>query len=189
LLAYIAGGSTGSTGVTTLTAPAGWNLVLRTDHGTTGLFAVYAKIATASEPVSYTFTAVSTPAGGILYTSWMLAFGGTNTANPIDVALGADVSPVTSATSFSAPPIVTTGSKEEVIESFSGHTYVTVSPGAWTAPGGVTEAVIIDNAQARSGASYYRSVPTAGSVPGTTVTVSLAQDIAIANAIALRPCQ
>jgi hypothetical protein len=90
--------------------------------------------------------------------------------------------------SFASPSIVTTGAQELVIASFSGHA-ATTPAGAWTPPLGVTQVVDANNAQNRSGASEEIPQATAGTVGAITATVTPAQDFAITNAIALRPCR
>ena len=191
LVAYIAGGDSTATTATAVTAPSDWELVVRTDNGTTGFFAVYSKVATAAEPASYTWNTPSS-LGGIIFTSWMLAYEGLDTAQPVDVAVGLDNAPATAAASFATPAIVTTGADELVIASFSGHTLgpaATATPGTWTTPAGVTQIVSTNNAQARSGLSVALRQATAGAVGALFATVAPAQDFAITNAIAFRPCQ
>jgi hypothetical protein len=186
LLAYIVAGDTSATTASTVTPPTAWHLVLRTDHGTLGLFAVYSKVAAASEPTSYLWSATGTN-GGVLFASWMLAYGGVDTTQPVDVAVGQDFTPGTPALSFATPPIVTTGAQELVLASFAGHS-ATTPPGPWTPPPGVTQVVDTDNAGNRSGASDAIPQAAAGTVGAITAAVTPAQDFAITNAIALRPC-
>ena len=86
-----------------ITAPSGFVLVQRQDQttGNTNAVAVYRKIATASEPASYTFTATGNTglAGGVM------AFSGVDNTTPVDVSAGALI---VSGTSFTAPAVTTT---------------------------------------------------------------------------------
>ena len=68
----------------TITAPAGWVLVLRTNRSSDIGQAMYYKVATGAEPASYTwnFNQANKAAGGIL------RYSGVDTANPIIASSG-----------------------------------------------------------------------------------------------------
>src|SRR5581483_3732695 len=87
----------------TITVPAGFTLERRQDQttGNPNSVAVYRKIATASEPANYTFTATGNTgiAGGIM------AFSGVDNTTPVDVSAS---SAIVSGTAFAAPSITTT---------------------------------------------------------------------------------
>jgi hypothetical protein len=188
LLAYIAGGDNTATTASTVTPPAGWTLIVRTDASTYGLFAVYWKVAGASEPPTYSWTATGTN-GGILYTTWMLAVAGLDTTQPVDVAAGQAFVPTTAGTTFTSPSLLITGAPELVIASFSGHSSGTAPmPGLWTAPAGTTQLVDVDNGTARSGSSDVFTQNSGITAPAVSSPVSQPQDFAITNAVALRPC-
>jgi len=65
-----------------ITAPAGWNLVLRQDSGASISTATYVKVAGTSEPASYTwsFGTGGQASGGIV------SYLGVNTTTPVDAS-------------------------------------------------------------------------------------------------------
>jgi len=116
--------------ITTITSvPAGWTLVPGgtnpIDNGTTLKMAVYYKVATAAEPVSYTwgFSSSEKASGGIQ------AYVNVDTAEPIDVALG-QTTP--SGTDHSTPGVTTTLDGAMLVASFAaanGATWTPQTPG------------------------------------------------------------
>jgi hypothetical protein len=111
------------------TAPAGWTLIRLDINGFTLRQALYWKVATGSEPPSYTWTLSNSQAaaGGIV------AYSGVDTTNPIDVHSGA-FSP-SGATSSAVAPSVTTTVNGAMIVGFFG---VARNTGV-TPPAGMTE--------------------------------------------------
>lgn len=92
----------------TVTAPAGWTQILRTDNDTNVSILSYWKIAGPSEPASYTWAVdhQTTMEGGIT------PYSGVDTANPIDASVGnAGFGTVATTTA------VTTSSANEVVVS------------------------------------------------------------------------
>ena len=63
-----------------VTAPAGWTLVRRDNNGTTLAQAVYRKVATGSEPLSYTWTFNAS----VKATGGILPYVGVDSTAPID---------------------------------------------------------------------------------------------------------
>ena len=122
----------------TIAPPAGWTLVNTIDQtggaGTNGfgnrLF-VYYRVATGTEPASYTWTFGGTPAhagavGGIL------SFAGVDIINPIVAEAGQ-----ATANSYShAAPTINTGT---VTNTMLVSSYSANSAGTWTPPTGMTE--------------------------------------------------
>lgn len=116
----------GGTG-TTITASSGWTLIQRDDSGTTLAQAAYYKVATSSEPASYTWT-FNTPqqaSGGIV------AYSGVDNTNPINANGG---QPNPSSTSITAPSITTTVADTMLMGLFGTAVSTTVTP-----PTGMTE--------------------------------------------------
>lgn len=99
----------GGTG-TTITAPAGWNLIRRVDSTTTlAAQATYWRKA-ASEPASYTWTISSNKASGGIET-----YRGVNQTTPIDAENGQANA---SATNITAPSITTTANGAMLVGAF-----------------------------------------------------------------------
>jgi hypothetical protein len=111
----------------TVTPPAGWNLILRTDNATHVSILTYWKVVGASEPSSYTWTLTPTTnaIGGIT------AYTGVDTSNPVDVSSG---NTGRSATAI-ASSITTTIANDQVVTAFA------VPPGAtaFSTPASTTE--------------------------------------------------
>jgi hypothetical protein len=113
----------------TVTAPAGWNLVRRTNNpnGTPNTLIVYWRLATASEPASHTWTFASSTgtAGGIT------SFRGVDPTNPIELENGqATADSLLHAT----PSIDTTLANTMIVTT---HSYASAS--SWLPPTGMTE--------------------------------------------------
>jgi hypothetical protein len=112
-----------------ITPPAGWTLVRRVDNAATtaNSLAVYTRIATGSEPASYSWTlsASTGSAGGIQ------SFAGVDLANPIDVENG--VATASSVTHL-APSVTTTAANDMVVTT---HSFA--SGATWTPPAGMTQ--------------------------------------------------
>ena len=111
-----------------ITPPAGWALVRRMDNGASNSLAIYGKVATASEPASYswTFSASTGSAGGIR------SFSGVDMTTPLDVENGAATA---SSLNHAAPSVTTTSANDMIVTS---HSFA--SSATWTTPAGMTEA-------------------------------------------------
>lgn len=112
---------------TTITPPSGWTLIRRDNSSSSIGAAIYYRIATASEPTSYTwkFNTSQKASGGVA------AYSGVNVTNPIDGQSGR----VNSSTStMTANSITTTTANDKLL--YFGHvaTATTVTP-----PTGMTE--------------------------------------------------
>jgi len=104
-------------------APSGWTLVRLDISGFVMRQAVYYKVATASEPTSYTWTwsGAQAAAGGIL------AYTGADTVSPIDVQNGA-VSSTSSGKTIVAPSVTTTGAGDMLVGFFGVANNTSVAP-------------------------------------------------------------
>jgi hypothetical protein len=161
-----------------LTAPAGWTLVRLDMNGFTLRQGIYWKVATASEPASYTWVLSNAQAasGGII------AYSGVNTSNPIDVSSAA-ISSVTG-TAATAPSITTTVNGAMVIGFFGAARNSPINP-----PSGMTERFdAVSNGgtypQATEGADLLQA--TAGATGDKTATWTGTSHW-IGQQVALRP--
>ena len=170
----------GGTGET-ITPPAGWTLIERTDSGTSFGIVTYYRVADGSEGASFTWTfSVATRSlGGII------RYTGVDTASPIDVqgeATGSSATPT-------APSVVTTQANDLVVAFWGDGATLGQTAENFTPPGGTTERYDItrdvlagvelstaaaDVAQALAGAS------------GTKVATTATSDAWVAQTIALK---
>jgi hypothetical protein len=161
------------------TPPTGWTLLRMDISGFTLRQAVYYKVATSSEPASYTWTLSNSQAaaGGIL------AYTGVNTANPIDAHSGA-ISSASSGKNVVAPSVTTDVNGAMIVGLFGVANNTSCTP-----PSGMTERFdVVSNAgtypmaaEAADGAQA-----TAGAT-GDRVAVSGTTGWNIGQLVALRP--
>jgi hypothetical protein len=165
-----------------ITAPAGWTLIqgVTQASGNSNRVSTFYRVATASEPASYTWglaTAFTGAAGGIL------SFSGVNNTAPINVNAG-QATP--SALTHTAPSVTTTVANDMLV---TVHEYA--SARSWTPPSGMIEAVdIASRAANNSGITLEMNYLLLGAVGATgtkTATASSAADTGATVAIALRP--
>jgi hypothetical protein len=181
LVASLGFGKTGATTQPTLTAPVGWTLVTRTNKGAVGALAVYWHVFAAGE-TSYTWT-TNVAVGGAVF---LAAFGGVDTANPIDVSKGQTSK---SGTSVSTPSVTTTTADAMLVASYFGSER-TGTPTVWTPPAGMTEiGDASDSTGSRSGSVDHAMQTTAGAAGKKTAIASDSQDFAVAILTALRPAR
>jgi hypothetical protein len=167
----------------TITAPAGWALVRRTDNpGPTdsNSLAVYYRVAGGNEPLNYawTFSASTGAAGGIQ------AFSSVDTTNPIDVENG-QTTP--SANTHATPSVTTTVANTMLVTS---HTFS--SSRTWTPPGGMTESFdvrsVAGNNNAGQSMEGNRQVQAAAGATGIkTANAGGNADAGNTHILALRP--
>jgi hypothetical protein len=160
-----------------ITAPAGWTLVRRDNNGTSVAQAVYRKVATASEPLSYTWTfnASIKASGGIL------PYVGVDSTAPIDTSSAAVNS--FSSSSATAPSVATAVANDRIVGLFGIDDNLT-----WTPPTGMTERW---DARASNGSGSISSEAadvsqaSAGATGNKTATAS-GGGFSVAQLIALR---
>jgi cellulose synthase/poly-beta-1,6-N-acetylglucosamine synthase-like glycosyltransferase/DNA-binding NarL/FixJ family response regulator len=149
-------------------APADWTLLRRiyTDDttGQTTTTAVYWKVATGSEPASYSWTlpSVFEAAGGIQ------AFSGVNTTTPIDIERGQGHP---SGFSFATPNVTTALPNDLIVGSFSVGVAAFID-----SPGDMTEAfdqpsATPPNTWGQSTASAWKVLAAAGATGAETATI------------------
>jgi hypothetical protein len=165
----------------TITAPAGWTLVLRVNQALTNsnAQAIYSRVAGAGEPANYSWT-FNTSTGSV---GGILSFSGVNTASPIDANNGqADPSGVT----FATPSINTTVQNDMIVTAHSFSSSAT-----WAAPAGMTKAVDVasEPPQAATGESMCMNYALQGAVGATgtkTATAASNADVGVGQILALK---
>ena len=175
---------------TNFTTPVGWTVLANTaatlpGDGITSRMASYWRVATASEPASYTWP-FSAASDGV--TGSIVSFSGVDTGNPVDVSA---TTTTPSGYTHSAPSVTTTLANTMLVSS---HAF-TSSTSGWTAPTGMTEAIDIashsrPNAVGMSLEINYESLAASGASGTRTATASASGTDAgygIARALALRP--
>jgi hypothetical protein len=163
-----------------LTAPAGWTLV-RSDASSDGvnLQAIYEKVATTSEPASYTWTAnvASAYAGGIT------DFYNVSTSAPIDTTSGQYNA---TATTSDTAPSVTTNHTHDGLLCFMG-TFVGEGTANWILPAGMTKRWVLEGSSALDDAAYaLQLLSTSGATGSRTATFPTAST-SVGALIALAP--
>jgi hypothetical protein len=154
-------------------APAGWTLIQDTPvaRGTDEAFhaLVYTKVATASEPATYTFRA--TPNTWI--DAQILAYSGVDTSRPIDAVAGRDAG---SGRLAQTPSLTTTTARDRLVLVFISFDF-----GTWTGSSGLTERTDFD-----ANAAYDQSLGAPGAT-GSRSAIASSRGAMAAIAIALRP--
>jgi hypothetical protein len=155
----------------TVTGPSGWTLLLDTlvAPGTTSAFhaQVWYKVATASEPASYTWGVPASPWVDI----GLLAYSGVNTTTPIDSFNGRDAGIVSSASTNS---ITTTQANDLVVALF-----INFQSATWTAGPGTTQRYDFDGntaedvVQASAGSTGAKSATASVAGPVSAQIVAL----------------
>jgi RHS repeat-associated protein len=164
-----------------LTPPASWTLVRRTDNAgpTSNSLAVYYKVATGSEPASYAWSV-----GGSSFTvGGVQAFSGVDTANPIDIENGQ----VTASSLTHATPNVTTTLANAMV--VASHAFA--SSRTWSPPSGMTESFDrpsgSNNATGLSIEGSRVLQPLAGATGAKSATAAGFADAGNTHILALRP--
>jgi hypothetical protein len=161
----------------TITAPSGWTLVRSDASGTTLLQSVYRKVATGSEPASYTWTfsePIASAVGGIA------AYSGVNTTTPIDVHGGQANA---SSTSVTAPSVTTTAANAMLVGFFG-----TANDATFTAASGMTERYDVDaDGTNQIGGEVADQAQAAAGASGTRVATASVAAVNIGQLVALKP--
>jgi len=161
----------------TITPPTGWTLV-RSDASTTVLLqSVYVKVATGSEPASYSWTfsvPIASAVGGIA------AHSGVDTTTPVDTSGGQANA---SSTSVTAPSVTTTVADALLVGVFG-----TANDATFTPATGMTERydVDADGTNQIGGEGADQSQAAAGA-SGTRVATASVSAVNIGQLIALKP--
>jgi hypothetical protein len=165
-----------------VTPPAGWALIRRLDNGggSPNSLAIYGKVATISEPASYTWTFNTSTgsAGGIQ------SFTGADLTNPFD---GDNAASTVSALTHTAPGMTTTAANDMIVTT---HSFA--SGATWTRPTGMTEAfdvssTTVPDALGISVLGSYTVQAAVGATGNKTATASNDADTGNAHILAIRP--
>ena len=166
-----------------ITAPGGWALINRQNNpsGNSNALAVYYKVASATEPASYTWvlSANNGNAGGIM------AFSGVDNAGPIHTFAGQLTT--SASTSIAAPSVTTTMADTMIV---TAHEYA--ASRRWNAPAGMTEAFdvasrAVNNRNGVSTLGSYMPKPTAGPTGTLIATTGGNADTGAGITVALKP--
>jgi hypothetical protein len=162
---------------TTVTEPAGWKPILKTDNSTNVGIRSYYKVAVAGEPASYTWT-ISPSArasGGIL------RYTGVNPIDPINISSGN--TSTTKGTAVTALSVTTDSNQTALVDFFGTDTSTT-----FTAPTGTTERFDVKNTNA-GGPSTQAATSTLATAKaaGNDVATAAASAQWAAQLIALNP--
>jgi phosphatidylinositol-3-phosphatase len=179
LLASIGFGSSAATVQPTLTAPAGWALVRRSNLGASDALAVYWHVFASGE-AAYSWSA-GVPVGG---TAWISAYSGADTTAPIDVEAGQAVA--ISGTRLSTPSITTRAANETLVASFYAHANV-AGTNTWTPPPTMTARVNLHNGTSRSALGSDAAQAAVGPSGVFTATASISENYGIVHLAALKP--
>ena len=166
----------------TITAPAGWTLIRRTNNttGSPNSLAVYYRVAASGEPANYTWTFNGSQgsAGGIQ------SFSGVDLADPFDVENGTATA---SSLNHAAPSVTTTNANSMIVTTHS-----IASGTTWTPPAGMTEAYdlsvnTVPNAFGISMIGSYAIQAAVGATGTKTAVAANDQDTGNTHTIALNP--
>jgi hypothetical protein len=167
---------------TTITAPAGWTLLLREDHGTTRASAVYLRVADGTEPATYRWdfgTSAKQPVG------IMGAWRRVDQQNPTDVAV-AVFEDVNYSTANAAPSVTTVTGGCMLVTFHATKTEVTFTPGVT-----MSELAEVSTTTGTNDSSAMMADERLGVFPGETGTRTAIQSAATNSkhgfTVALRP--
>lgn len=107
-----------------ISPPAGWTLIRRSDHSTDAGLSTYYKVAGATEPASYAFAF----SAGSKWCIGIARISNVNTSSPIDVSAGSSGS----GSSVSAPSVTTSGSARLVLCFYTNKKDASYTPAGTT---------------------------------------------------------
>ena len=158
----------------TVTGPPGWTRALDTRTLTSGgafHAQVWWKVATATEPTSYTWGVPS----GVYTNIGLVTYMNIDQSAPIDVAAGRDAG----STATPTTPSVTTSLPNDMLVAF----FVNYSFGGFTAGSGMTQRFNFDSTTAQD------AIQTAAGASGTKTATNTTVGNTAAQLVALRPVQ
>ena len=163
---------------TTVTSPAGWTLIRKTNQGNNIGMVTYYKVAGSSEPFSYTFALSSSP-------KWSIGISriiGADAGNPIDTHSGNSGGQSSNVTA----PSITTSSCNTLVLTF----YTRKRDATWTAPVGTTEVYDYPNTQqglTSNMMAYY--IQSDKGATGNKIATASVSDYWVAQQIAIKSAQ
>ncbi len=178
LIATIGFGRNGATAQPVLTAPARWDLVMRTDSGVADALAVYRHVLVAGEKNFVWLPNVAV--GGV---ASIVAVTGADPDRPVDVSAGLAATGPTRQIATASVTTSTAGSL--LLAAYYGYNAAGRKT-TWSAPSGMSELADAANA-GRSASLANAGQPVAGPSGQKSATASMAQDRAVAVLLALRP--
>jgi hypothetical protein len=178
LIAGISLGYTGSTNAN-LTPPAGWTFIRRVDQTEAMGLYFFWKLATASEPATYTWMSDQSVHGP----SFMVAYYNVHPTSPVVIDQGADRD--VSQKTYVAPSITPGIGNTVVLVTFTGHS--DSGTGTWSTPASTTARVQKDDSYTRTILVTEYRPTSGGATPAFSSTQTLTQSFALVHALALRP--
>ncbi len=155
----------------TVTPPAGWTLLLDTPaaQGTAQAFhtQVWYRLASASEPASYTWTVAGSPYVDI----GLLDYANVNQASPVDVSAGRDAGSTSTPTTSA---VTTTAGNEMVVGLF-----VNYNLGSWTAGSAMTKRYDFDSNEAQDAVQAAAGSTGTKTATNTTAAPTTAQIVVL----------
>jgi hypothetical protein len=176
LVASVGFGNSSATALPAITAPSGWALVRRVDHGTVNSLAIYWHVHAAGDlaPVWTTSQSVGGAASISTYAG--------AAASPLDAGATKDAG---SGSTFSTAPVVTTAANELLVASFFAHSVGGVT--SWSVQSPLSQRSTVNNGGSRSMTMADVLQPAAGASGSFTATASVLQDQGLSAVVALRP--
>ena len=170
-------------GTVTIATPTGWTLIrtIQNTSSTTSRLAIFRRVATASEPASYTWTFGATHTGAV---GGIMSFSGVDNTSPIVTENGRTTASSTTHTALSITPA---SANVMLVGTFSY-----ASSDTWTPPTGMTEAVDVASrtTNSSSGESIemtYQSQATATATGTKSAKAAASSDRGGAHLLALKP--
>jgi hypothetical protein len=169
-----------SAGVITLTPPRGWALV-RSDASSSGtqIQFIYVKVASPSEPSSYTWTSNLAVAFG----GGITDFYNVNTSGPIDISNGQYNA--TTRTSDTAPSVSTTFKRDGLL-CFMG-SFVGEGSANWTLPSGMNRRWVVEGSGANANATFVNQLLLTSGATGTRTATFPTATTSVGALVALAP--
>ena len=160
------------------TAPSGWSKVLEIDDGTADSLAIYSKVATASEPASYTWVLTNSNHTAVAIT----AFRGVDTAGLVNVSASQANA---ASTSYTATSVTTTVAQAMLVAFYSAID----GNGTINASTGMTQAFTAATGSGPNGVVIGSSYAPQGSAgaSGTKVSASNTSLQNLGALVALKP--
>ena len=172
-----------SPGTAAISTPTGWTLIrsIQNISATTSRLSIFQRVATTTEPVSYTWSLGASHSGVV---GGIISFSGVDNVSPIDTENGATT---TSSTTHATPSITPTSANEMLVGTFSY-----ASAGTWTPPTGMTEAVdaasqTTNNSAGESMEMTYQPQTTATATNAKSALASATADSGVTHLLVLKP--
>jgi len=160
---------------TTITPPAGWTLIRRTNETTNTGMATYYKVATASEPASYTFTVTNSP-------KWGIGISRILNADPLDPIVIHDGAFGGQVFNVVAPSITPTVCNTLVMAFYSNKKNATFTPAD-----GTTERYDVPNNSEGQPSNMLATYVHESGPTGTKTAIASEKEYWVAQQVSIRP--